>query len=249
MWTTDRARDRTSASRAHKWKIVAASVAAVALMTSIPAYGFLLRPVLFPALGAITRAPTGWVKFCAANPGDCRPAAEAREIALTPDLLQQLFSINAFANDRVKWTSDADLYGKAEHWAYALDRGDCEDIVLLKRRLLVRAGWPLGALLVTVVEDPNAHNIRHAVLTVRTDRGEFILDNQTSEVLFWYETNYRYLMRQSTTDPNVWVSFLDEQPRPGPSPATTELAGSEQRDGVGARRPSASITTAVGRGR
>jgi predicted transglutaminase-like cysteine proteinase len=55
---------------------------------------------------------------------------------------------------------------------------------------------------------------RHAVLTVRTDRGDFILDNQTPEVLFWYETSYRYLMRQSTSDPNIWVSFLDKQPRP-----------------------------------
>jgi Bacterial transglutaminase-like cysteine proteinase BTLCP/Chain length determinant protein len=47
-----------------------------------------------------------------------------------------------------------------------------------------------------------------------TDSGEFILDNQTPEILFWYETNYRYLTRQSRTDPNLWVSFLPQQPRP-----------------------------------
>jgi predicted transglutaminase-like cysteine proteinase len=68
----------------------------------------------------------------------------------------------------VKWTSDAELYGKVEHWAYPLDRGDCEDIVLLRRRLLAEAGWPLGALLITTVEFPSADNGRHAVLTVRT---------------------------------------------------------------------------------
>ena len=50
------------------------------------------------------------------------------------------------------------------------------------------------------------------MLTVRTDRGELILDNQTPEILFWYERNYRYLARQSPADPNVWVSFT-EQPK------------------------------------
>jgi predicted transglutaminase-like cysteine proteinase len=46
-----------------------------------------------------------------------------------------------------------------------------------------------------------------------------ILDNQTPEILFWYETNYRYLSRQSATDPNVWVSFGTEQAKPTAKPA------------------------------
>jgi predicted transglutaminase-like cysteine proteinase len=153
--------------------------------------------------------------LCAESPDECRRNVEPpSQIVLTPDRLQQLYSINSFANDRVKWSSDMEVYGKAEHWAYPLDRGDCEDIVLLKRRLLANAGWPIGALLITVVEDPAVRDVRHAVLSVRTDRGDFILDNQTPEVLFWYETNYRFLKRQSETDPNVWQSFLSEQPRP-----------------------------------
>jgi predicted transglutaminase-like cysteine proteinase len=179
----------------------------------MPAHAFLSRPVIFAALGAAIKAPTGWLQFCKENPEECRPAAETpREIVLTPDLLQQLFLINSYANDRVKWTSDEELYGTSERWAYPLDRGDCEDIVLLKRRLLARAGWPLSILLITTVEERNDDKGRHAVLTVRTDRGELILDNQTPEILFWYETSYRYLSRQSTADPNVWVSFSNGQP-------------------------------------
>jgi predicted transglutaminase-like cysteine proteinase len=220
MLTGDRLKDLKDASRAYRWKMIAASLAAIAMVSSVPAYGFLARPVIFAALGAVTKTPGGWLQFCVENPAECRPAAEEpRDVVLTPDLLQQLFSINSYVNDRVKWTSDAELYGKAEHWAYPLDRGDCEDIVLLKRRLLANAGWPLGTLLITTAEDPTVKNERHAVLTVRTDRGELILDNQTPEILFWYETNYRYLARQSPTDPNVWVSFLAEQPKPGPTPA------------------------------
>ena len=52
----------------------------------------------------------------------------------------------------------------------------------------------------------------HAVLTVKTDKGEFILDNQNPEILLWSETNYRFVKRQSQTDPNLWVSLGDPRP-------------------------------------
>jgi predicted transglutaminase-like cysteine proteinase len=220
MPTSDRVRHLNNASITYRWKMIAASLAAMAMASSMPAYGFLARPVIFAALGAVTKPPSGWLQFCSDNPAECRPAAEGlRDVVLTPDLLQQLFSINAYVNDRVKWTSDAELYGTTEHWAFPLDRGDCEDIVLEKRRLLANAGWPLGTLLITTVEDRSAKNQLHAVLTVRTDRGELILDNQTPEILFWYETSYQYLTRQSPADPNVWVSFRADQPKPAATPA------------------------------
>ena len=221
MSTTDRATERKGAVRASAWKMAAAGLAVSSLLTSMPAYGFLARPAVFAALGAVTKAPGGWLQFCAENPEECQPGTDqARDVTLTPELLQQLFAVNSYANDRVKWTSDAELYGKIERWAYPLDRGDCEDIVLLKRRLLAKAGWPLGALLITTAEDRGGDKGRHAVLTVRTDRGEMVLDNQTPEILFWYETNYRYLARQSTTNPNVWVAFSSDQPRPDATPAS-----------------------------
>lgn len=220
MSTGVRVSRRNGALHAVRQGMLIASVAIAAMTASIPAHAFLARPVIFAALGNVTKAPSGWLQFCAEKPEECRPIADApHDVTLTPELLQQLFTINAYVNNRVKWTSDAELYGKAEHWAYPLDRGDCEDIVLLKRRLLAKSGWPMNALLITTVEDPAAVKERHAVLTIRTDRGELILDNQTPEILFWYETNYRYLTRQSTNDPNVWVSFNPDQPRPGIAPA------------------------------
>jgi predicted transglutaminase-like cysteine proteinase len=219
MSTGNRTTGRKQAARA-AWTLAVACLAAFSLFTSMPARAFLARPAVFASLGTAAKAPSGWLQFCAENPEECRPAVdEPRDVTLTPDLLQQLFSINSYVNDRIKWTSDAELFGKSERWTYPLDRGDCEDIVLLKRRLLAKAGWPLSALLITTVEERNADKGRHAVLTVRTDRGELILDNQTPEILFWYETNYRYLTRQSPTDPNVWVAFTAEQPRPAAMPA------------------------------
>nr|WP_244645915.1 transglutaminase-like cysteine peptidase [Bradyrhizobium campsiandrae] len=183
------------------------------LLISWPAHAFLARPAVFAALGAVAKAPNGWQQFCTENPGECRSdGAPPRDVTLTPELLQQLYAINGLVNIRVKWTSDEELYGKPERWTYPLDRGDCEDIVLLKRRMLAEAGWPLSALLVTTVEEKTAAKGHHAVLTVRTDHGEFILDNQTPEILFADETNYHYLIRQSTYDPNVWVTFSPNRP-------------------------------------
>src|ERR1700716_1835077 len=52
----------------------------------------------------------------------------------------------------------------------------------------------------------------HAVLTVKTDKGECILDNQNENVLAWTETGYRFVKRQSQSDPNVWVSLGDGRP-------------------------------------
>lgn len=200
------------------WRALALSLTSIAVaMATAPANAFLARPVIFASIGSVTKAPSGWLQFCSDNPAECRPApAPQQDVVLTPGLLQQLFTINGFANDRVTWTSDLERYGKIERWAMPLDRGDCEDIVLLKRRMLIQAGWPVGALLITTVEDPKVDNSRHAVLTVRTDRGEFILDNQSPEILFWYETSYRFVSRQSAADPNIWVSFADAKALPGP---------------------------------
>jgi len=107
--------------------------------------------------------------------------------------------------------TDLEHHGVVEKWSYPDDGyGDCEDYVLLKQRLLAEAGWPRQALLITVVRDDKGEG--HAVLTVKTDKGDYILDNQHPAVLPWSETSYRYIKRQSQHDPNVWVSLDDPRP-------------------------------------
>jgi predicted transglutaminase-like cysteine proteinase len=98
-----------------------------------------------------------------------------------------------------------------ERWSYPDDGyGDCEDYVLLKRKMLMQAGWPQQALLITVVRDQKGEG--HAVLTVKTDKGEFVLDNQEEQILLWSETGYRFVKRQAQTNPNIWVSLGDTRP-------------------------------------
>ena len=82
--------------------------------------------------------------------------------------------------------------------------------------MLMQAGWPREALLITVVRDKKGDG--HAVLTVKTDKGDFILDNQEENVLLWSDTGYRFVKRQSQSDPNVWVALGD--PRPATATAT-----------------------------
>ena len=63
----------------------------------------------------------------------------------------------------------------------------------------------------TIVKDH--HNMGHTILTVRTDKGDFILDNFTDDILSWDETGYHFLKRQSQEDPNVWLAILSPAPR------------------------------------
>jgi predicted transglutaminase-like cysteine proteinase len=68
-----------------------------------------------------------------------------------------------------------------------------------------------------VVRDKNGDG--HAILTVKTDKGEYILDNQTDSIMLWSDTGYRFVKRQSQSDPNVWISLGD--PRSVPLTATS----------------------------
>jgi predicted transglutaminase-like cysteine proteinase len=135
----------------------------------------------------------------------------ARNVVLTAKAWKELVRINRLVNDRIRPMTDLEHYGLVEKWSYPDDGyGDCEDYVLLKRRMLMEAGWPREALLITVVRDRNGDG--HAVLTVKTDQGEFVLDNHYEDVLLWSDTSYRFVKRQSQSDPNVWLALGDARP-------------------------------------
>jgi len=53
------------------------------------------------------------------------------------------------------------------------------------------------------------------VLTVKTDKGGLFWTIQNEQILLWSETGYRFVKRQSQSDPNVWVA-LGERTRPVP---------------------------------
>jgi len=171
--------------------------------------------VVYATVGDATRAPIGWVEFCIEYKNECtaKPSAP-RDIVLTSKTWDDLIKVNNWVNDTIKPLTDMEHWGVVERWNMGEDGyGDCEDYALLKRKMLIQAGWPREALLMTVVRDKKGEG--HAVLTVKTNRGEFILDNQEAEVLAWNKTGYKFVKRQSQADQNTWVAL--GEPRGAPA--------------------------------
>ena len=163
-----------------------------------------------------TLPPIGYVNFCRERADECRPSRRfADRVQLTSTKFTELKDVNKSVNDAVAPITDMDLYGKVEVWTYPVNEGDCEDYVLLKRRILIERGWPESTLLITVVRDEN--NDGHAVLTVRTDRGDFVLDNKQQDVMAWADTPYTFVKQQSARNPLVWISLLPRNLAPQPA--------------------------------
>jgi predicted transglutaminase-like cysteine proteinase len=195
-------------------KTICAASIALAGMTSLSTSAALAaseRPT-FISIGPEAKAPIGWTQFCSDNPADCEgQKGGARDVVLNTKAWSDLVRINNWVNNNVKPLTDMEHWGVVERWDYPTDGyGDCEDYVLLKRQMLIKAGWPVSALLITVVRDKKGDG--HAILTVKTDKGEFILDNQNESIVLWTESGYRFVKRQSQNNPNHWVALGDPPP-------------------------------------
>ncbi|PLW79237.1 transglutaminase [Cohaesibacter celericrescens] len=155
-----------------------------------------------------TSAPIGHVNFCRNNPTECKTSFSVdRAVKLSKSNWTQLININGHVNQSIRPITDKEQYRTEELWTYPASAGDCEDFALLKRRMLINVGWPETALLITVVREQNGNG--HAVLTVRTDRGDLILDNQDPRILPWDQTPYHYIKRQAALHPATWTSIDD----------------------------------------
>lgn len=155
-----------------------------------------------------TNPPIGHYEFCKVYRSECKPAvADNGPAALTEGRWKTLLKVNYEVNSAIEPMTDLDIFGVEERWSYPNQVGDCEDFVLEKRRMLIEAGFSPSDLLITVVLQPSGEG--HAVLTVRTDRGDFVLDNLRNKVMLWYDTEYTYLKRQASDNPGRWVKLQD----------------------------------------
>ncbi|WP_041320177.1 transglutaminase-like cysteine peptidase [Hyphomicrobium denitrificans] len=154
-----------------------------------------------------SQPPYGFVSFCEREPTECvaKPSSGEARLDATPENLSELDVVNRTVNHEIEPATDMEVYGVTEYWTLPKTRGDCEDYALLKRHRLIARGWPSSAFLMTVVRDEK--NEGHAVLTVRTTLGDYILDNKIDIVRLWNQTPYHYVMRQSFVDPKAWVSL------------------------------------------
>jgi len=173
-----------------------------------------LAPKSSPHLGGLrgeavrdAAAPSGFLAFCDRNPGECRvPRGQPDTIAGTPEIWAILEKVNIAVNSTVRPLDDSEHYGITEFWTVPVDgEGDCEDYVLAKRKMLTLLGLPASALRITVAF--NKSMVRHAVLTVVTDRGDYVLDNLQDAIIPPDQTGYVWVERQDTASRSGWVSL------------------------------------------
>ena len=168
------------------------------------------NPAFAPVTGP-TSIPVGAADFCKRDTAACLPNGRVVELeTLTQTSWGQLTAVNDQVNATIIPETDEDNYRLAEFWSYPEDgRGDCEDIALQKQKQLIADGWDPSTLLMTVVRERDGNG--HAVLMVRTDRGDLVLDNQNGKVLVWKDTNYEFIKRQSQADAGKWVGLNDDR--------------------------------------
>lgn len=155
-----------------------------------------------------TSQPIGHYEYCKSYSRDCSiKSSKIAPTKLTREKWSEMVSINSYSNNSVAPVTDMEFYKREEFWTYPKNYGDCEDYVLLKRKLLMEKGWPASSLLITVVTLPNGDG--HAVLTVRTDRADYALDNLKDKIMPWNKTEYRFLKRQSSRHSGKWISIDD----------------------------------------
>jgi predicted transglutaminase-like cysteine proteinase len=156
--------------------------------------------------GAVTSQPIGHYEFCQRLPAECNVKSRSATAArLDEKAWQAVRDVNRAVNARYIAKTDIEAYGREEFWTYPTVFADCEDYALEKRKELADLGFALSNLLITVVRKPDGEG--HAVLTLRTTEGDFILDNLDNEVMVWYETPYTFLKRQATFNTGRWVTI------------------------------------------
>ena len=177
------------------------------------------REASYAALGETTRTPYGWADLCGRQPQECAvDVLEPADLHLTSATWAMLERINARVNAEIEPISNLDHWGTMlDHWDYPTDgKGDCKIYAIWKRKLLMDLGLPRQALLMTIVRDHEGAG--HTILTVKTDRGEYVLDNMVGDIRPWNATGYKFVKRQSQGDPNVWVTV-------GPAGDRSTIAG------------------------
>ena len=180
--------------------------AMIALIASFAIPGAAMASGLSMETGRITSQPIGHYEFCKNFSSECKPVKGSGAAPKVTDYGWDVIrEINRAVNLSVMPKTDLELYGKEEVWAYPDVAGDCEDYVLLKRHMLVERGFSAADVLITVVRKPDGEG--HAVLTLRTSGGDFVLDNLVDDVKNWRDTPYSYLKRQASNNSGRWVTI------------------------------------------
>lgn len=166
-------------------KLVAAIALAIAAfsMTTLPA-------------AAGSKAPLGYQLMCLKTPSECKGGGPA-SVKATGDIMSQLTKVNSKVNRSIRPRNDSG----ADVWSASATSGDCEDYVLAKRRALIKAGLPASSLRIAYVKTRRGEG--HAILVVKTSKGDYVLDNINTSVRPLSQSGYR-IISQSGANPMKW---------------------------------------------
>jgi predicted transglutaminase-like cysteine proteinase len=159
------------------------------------ALGFSIAP---SEAAGLRDAPLGYKLMCLQNPAECRSGGTAK-MALSATRMAQLKHVNARVNSRIRPRHDA---AGDDVWTVEAKSGDCEDYAITKRHELMRAGFPASALRIAYVKTRWGED--HAVLIVKSSRGDLVLDNLTGKILPLSQSGLR-LISMSGADPLDWT--------------------------------------------
>lgn len=189
-------------------KVIFGAIAPVAIL-------FLTSPALantWLKTGGIAKTPAGHHHYCKRGGRHCGGQKAHAPMKMSSKMWSRLKSVNSQVNRAIKPATDMQTRGVEEHWEIPRSRGDCEDYSLLKRSKLLRAGFKPSQLSLAKVRQRNGQ--AHVVLVVRTNEGDFALDNLTNSVRLVSKTGHRFLSMQSATNASKWVSVRGYTKKP-----------------------------------
>lgn len=152
-----------------------------------------------------TIAPFAHVRFCLANPAECRERKvvfRGGPVKLTEAKRRELMRVNAEVNRDIIGTPAAGETVATEKWLISPERGDCNDYAVTKRSKLIAKGWPSRALLLAEVVVPWGEH--HLVVVVRTDKGDLVLDSLNANLRTPAKTGYEWVRVESPVNPKYW---------------------------------------------
>ena len=123
--------------------------------------------------------------------------------------------VNALINTSISYRSDAMVWNMEERWVLPISSegvryGDCEDYALEKRAALLAAGAPAERIRLATAWSPGTGV--HAVLILRLEAGDYVLDNTTPHILTVGETVYEWRTLQTGPSLLEWSSVSNTLP-------------------------------------
>lgn len=156
---------------------------------------------------ALVLAPYPFIKLCHNRPDQCEAKHGKTEVALDQRDLQRLATINATVNHSIRPRNDPP---GTDNWSLDVTSGDCEDYALAKRRELIESG--LSARAIRLAVGTTREGEAHAVVIVRTDKGDIALDNSSDIPKPANRLSIAWTKIESSNNPKIWYSLSSASP-------------------------------------